>query len=320
MGKFKFKILDDTLEKCGIMFPDLINFENGTTINAKCVSENPPIVNLDVKLPSLTEHIDTTFTVDNEDVQIKKSPYLTKEELNNDTIIKNISYDQNEILWNIMQLYNEGKPFECDMTASELKFYEGKGGKYDIPTPKILFDVFPKDERIKKIEPLGRLPLEDNSIDSIVIDLPFVISGEAKTKRSDCTMLIYSRFHGYYPADDMYESYFHWISEAYRVLKENGICVFKTQSTVSGGVQHNTEEFSFMSAQKVGFTIEDKFILEAKARLISPGKYKKQMHARKYTSVFYVFQKTLKKKNKNFNYFDLIEKEYVKEANRYGEE
>ena len=44
------------------------------------------------------------------------------ENLNNETIIKNISTDQSEILLNIMNLYNEGKPFECDITASELKY------------------------------------------------------------------------------------------------------------------------------------------------------------------------------------------------------
>lgn len=44
--------------------------------------------------------------------------------LNNSTIIKNISFDQKEILWNIMQLHNNGNPFECDITASSLNFYK----------------------------------------------------------------------------------------------------------------------------------------------------------------------------------------------------
>lgn len=246
---------------------------------------------------------------------------MEQEKLNNSNVIRNISYDQKEILWNIMQLYNDGKPFDCDMTASELKFYKSnKSDKYTIPEPRILFDVFPKEEKIKKIEPLGRLPLEDNSIDSIVIDLPFVVSPpeapSAKAKK-DGSMIIFNRFHAYYPVDDLYESYMHWISEAYRVLKPNGTCVFKTQSTISGGVQHNTEEWSYMCAQRVGFTGEDKFILLSKARLISSGKIKKQVHARKYTSVFWVFKKTLKKKNKNFNYFDLVEDMLNKEQERY---
>ena len=245
------------------------------------------------------------------------------EKLDNSNVIRNISYDQKEILWNIMQLYNNGEPFDCDMTASKLKFYEQKkSDKFVIPEPKILFDVFPQSDKIQKIEPYGRLPLDDNSISSIVIDLPFVVSppnAPSAVNDKEGASLIFKRFYGFYPVDDLYSTYMHWISEAYRVLKENGTCAFKCQSTVSGGVQHNVEEWSFMCAQKVGFTMEDKFILEAKARLISASKIKKQCHARKYTSSFLVFKKTLKKKNKNFNYFDLIEKCYNAEIQRYAE-
>ena len=55
-----------------------------------------------------------------------------------------------------MQLYNDGKPFDCDMTASTLKFYEQKkSDKYVIPEPKYLFDVYPQMDKIKKIEPIA---------------------------------------------------------------------------------------------------------------------------------------------------------------------
>ena len=240
--------------------------------------------------------------------------------LDNSNVIKNISFDQSEILWNIMQLYNNGEPFDCDMTASELKFYgERKGYKYSIPEPKILFDVFPKQEKIKKIEPYGKLPLEDSSVNSIVVDLPFVVSPpEAPSAKNpkDGSCLIFNRFHGFYPVDDLYSTYMHWIAECSRVIKPNGIIIWKSQSTISGGVSHNVEEWSFMCAQKFGLSMEDKFILEAKARLISSGKIKKQQHARKYTSVFMVFKKYAKQKSKNFNYFDLIDKCYNEEVNR----
>ena len=63
-------------------------------------------------------------------------------DINNANVIKNISSDQSEILKWIMDLYTEGKPFECDITASELKFYGNrKGNKYNIPEPSILMDV-----------------------------------------------------------------------------------------------------------------------------------------------------------------------------------
>lgn len=91
---------------------------------------------------------------------MKQDTNLTKEELNNSTIIKNISFDQKEILYNIMQLHNDGKPFDCDITASTLKFYEAKpNDKYNIPEPQYLFDVYPQFERVGKITPFQRIPL-----------------------------------------------------------------------------------------------------------------------------------------------------------------
>ena len=41
-------------------------------------------------------------------------------------VIKSISFDQKEILYNIMHLHNNGLPFECDITYSSGKFYEPK--------------------------------------------------------------------------------------------------------------------------------------------------------------------------------------------------
>lgn len=241
-----------------------------------------------------------------------REPAEEKKVLTNSNIIKNISFDQTEILWNIMQLYNGGKPFDCDMTASELKFYEGQGGKYTIPTPKILFDVYPKDERIQRIEKWGSLPLENGSIHSIVIDLPFVISpanSPSAVNPKKGSQLIANRFAAYYPVDNLYLSYYNWIKNAYRVLDEGGICVFKCQSMISGGIRHNVEEFSYMAAVKHGFKMIDKFTLEAKARLISNAKMKNgQQHSRSYTSQFLVFKKESKRKSKEFDYFSLLDR------------
>lgn len=228
--------------------------------------------------------------------------------LNNTTIIKNISFDQKEILHNIMMMHNDGKPYEVDITASSLGFYkQKKNDKYIIPEPKILMDVFPQREDIIKIEPYKPLPLEDNSVESVVCDLPFVVSPKKSPSilnPKDGSNIIFNRFHSFYPASDMLIQYKFWIDEIYRVLKPNGICVFKTQSTISGGYNYHTSEYSFMCALNAGFYVLDKFVLNAKARLIS-GKIKKQRHARKFTSDFWVFKKD-KKFSKKINYFKLL--------------
>ena len=233
-----------------------------------------------------------------------------EKKLNNDNIIKNISFDQSEILWNIMQLYNDGKPFECDMTASELKFYgKRRGYAYEIPVPKILFDVHPMDENTKKITPFEKLPLPDKSIKSLVCDLPFVISPKlcksfVEDKEGSC--LIAKRFASFYPAGELFENIYWWIKEAFRVLDDDGILVWKMQSTVSGGRQVWAAPFSFLAASKIGFYPIDEFILEVKARLISATKIKEQKHSRKYTSNFYVFKKD-SKLAKNNNIVKILE-------------
>lgn len=230
--------------------------------------------------------------------------------LNNNTIIKNISFDQSEILHNIMELYNNGEAFDCDMTASELKFYgDKKGNRYNIPVPKILFDVYPLNDTIQKITPFNALPLETKSIKSIVCDLPFVISphtAPSVISPKDGSNLIQKRFSSWYPYMEAYENMYYWIGEMARVIDNGGIVVYKMQNTISGAVQHSFEEFAFMCAQKFGLYVIDKFILQAKARLISSSKIKKQQHARKYSSVFYVFQKNDRMLNK-CNCFDIIE-------------
>ena len=244
------------------------------------------------------------------------------EKLTNSNIIKNVSYDQTEILHNIGLLYNNGSDqFDADMTASSLGFY-GKGkGAYEIPEPKILMDVFPTREDIIKIEKWGKLPLEDKSVKSLVIDLPFVISpanAPSAKEPKEGSSLIFKRFNGYYPVDNLYLSYYHWLSEASRVLDDNGICIFKCQSCISGGIRHNIEEFSFMAAQRLGMKMEDKFTLVAKARLISSNRYKDgQKHSRSYTSQFLVFIKDPKKKSKNFFFEEMLDRCEREDAENY---
>ena len=198
-----------------------------------------------------------------------------------------------------MDLHNEGKPFECDITASELKFYgNGRGNKFNIPTPRILMDVYPISDNIIKITPFKKLPLEDCSVSSIVCDLPFVCSPKtckSMVEEKEGSNLISRRFSSWYPMQEGYENIYWWINECKRVLKDDGILVWKMQSTVSGGLQHMLSEFSAVCAADCGLYISDQFILQAKARLISASKIKKQVHARKYTSTFWVFKKDKKK-------------------------
>lgn len=238
-------------------------------------------------------------------------------------VIKSIGYDQHEILYNIMQMHNGGKPFDCDMTYSIGNFYgkfnvkdsNGEIREINIPAPKYKYDVCPQVDGVEKIEPLGPLPLEDESIDSIVIDLPFVISCGPSMNTPDYdengnkvrNNLISRRFACYYPVAQLLESYKHWIEEAYRVLKPCGIITFKTQATITGSKLLHTPYYSRLIAESIGFDSYDEFILLAKNRIVS-GKVKEQQHARSFHSYFLVFKKSLKKK---IAYFDFMADEEI---------
>lgn len=211
-------------------------------------------------------------------------------------MIKSINYNQHEIIRDIIELHNNGRPIDADITYSKGKFYgsfiDSEGQRFDIEQPKYKFDVFPLFDDVVKIEKDGNILLEDNSIDSLMIDLPFVITSPTSPSLSttnDGNNVIIKRFAFYSSKKEMFDSYKHWIEEAYRVLKKGGILIFKCQPTISSARQIMTNLYSCNVAEEVGFYIKDEFILLAKNRLI--GNVKNQQHARKYHSYFYVFKK-----------------------------
>ena len=209
-----------------------------------------------------------------------------------DDVIRSVSYDKNELLFNILKLYNNGDTFDCDPTYSKGGFYN-QSVKYPIPEPKFKFDCFPVEgiDGVEKIQPFGKWSLKNKSIQSICIDLPFVISPVLDYNQIDKKKsIIARRFNSYYPREEMFKSYQWFMMEAYRVLKPNGICVWKTQRTISGGKCLMTPEYSWLIAEQTGFTTLDRFTLIARNRLWS-GQIKEQQHSRSFDSQFYVFRK-----------------------------
>lgn len=227
-------------------------------------------------------------------------------------IIKNINTDQHRILADIMTLYNNGEGFELDPTYSKGNFYGtfkwttpyGEIEEYTIPQPKYKMDVYPIYDDVQKLEVMGDFPMEDNSVSSCNIDLPFVISvGPSMTNAKEGSNLISNRFSAFYPVANLIQTYYLFLKEAYRVLKEDGILVWKCQRTITGGKTLNSPEMSWMFATSLGFDCVDCFYLEGKSRLIS-GKVKNQEHSRSYVSMFYVFKKSNRKKVDYLTCFD----------------
>jgi len=217
-------------------------------------------------------------------------------------VIKSISNNQHEIIRDILSLHNSGKSIDCDITYSKGNFYgtftDNNDNRFVIEEPQYKFDVAPQFEDVGKIEPFGNIPLDNESIQCIMIDLPFVITSPTSPSLTaeNSTNIIIKRFSFYSSEKELLESYRHWISEAYRVLKPNGILIFKCQPIVNSNTQLMNNIYSCKIAEDIGFYIKDEFILVANNRLI--GKVKNQYHSRKFHSYFYVFSKNENLRNR----------------------
>lgn len=200
-------------------------------------------------------------------------------------MIKTISYNQTEIINDILNLHVESGVIDCDPTYSTGNFYK----KNNVPEPKLKYDLYPQIEGVEKANS-ENLPLDDNSIKTIMFDPPFVCSkGPSLKEKKKGRNVISSRFSSYESVKQLWEYYKKSLSEFYRVMDKNGILIFKCQDTVSGGKNYFSHVYVMNEAIKTGFYPKDLFILLAKNRII--GKYKQQQHARKYHSYFWVFQK-----------------------------
>ena len=201
-------------------------------------------------------------------------------------MIKSVSYDQSEIINNILQLHVENHEIDCDATYSKGKFYDGTG----IKPPTYKFDIFPASEDVIRADSRD-LPLADGSINCMMFDPPFLATTGASLTKDDGSNKINRRF-GVYPSEtELHQFYIDSIREAHRVLRKNGILIFKCQDKVSSGKQYMSHVFIANKAVEHGFYPKDLFILLSKNRLVADWQKKNQKNARKFHCYFWVFQK-----------------------------
>jgi hypothetical protein len=195
-------------------------------------------------------------------------------------------YNSNyEVIKNIMALYKI-EQFDLDCTYSRGLFWK------NLPGPRIKTDLVPVCDDVIQANSED-LPFEDDSMNSIMYDPPFVISGKMYKENKEGSSVIAKRFEGYTTYEKLTNNYYNSLAELNRICSKNGIVVMKTQDTVSGGKNHFTHVMAMTMAMKVGFYPRDLFILLAKMRINSfGGKWNNQEHARKYHSYFWVFEKT----------------------------
>lgn len=246
----------------------------------------------------LTLNFSAPETGATEEIKDKKDEVI----YNNSTVIRSVDNNQFRILRNIMKLYGIDK-IDVDPTYSIGNFYKKqnvKGEIIQIPDPTYKFDVYPQAKDVVKIEPLTSWPLKDSSCHCINVDLPFVISphnAPSAKDPKDGSCITQQRFASFYPVQELFETYYFFLKECYRILDDDGILIWKSQNSISAQKQINTPEMSWFFAESIGFDMVDKFVLTAEARLLS-SKHSKQQHSRRFESYFLVFKKSQKKKTK----------------------
>ena len=92
--------------------------------------------------------------------------------VNTGNIIKSISYEQDEIIIDIMQLYCDNS-FDVDLTYSTGNFYK------NIIDPKLKFDINPQVYDVIPSDYIC-IPLKDNSVTSLMFDPPLLAKQPAE--------------------------------------------------------------------------------------------------------------------------------------------
>lgn len=207
-----------------------------------------------------------------------------------ENLIKSISYDQSEIIKWILQLHVPNHTIDCDPTYSKGNFYKNTG----VTPPVYKFDINPQtDDTI--FADARKLPLDSDSINCLMFDPPFLATTGKSISENGDNNYINKRF-GVFPSEpELHQFYIDAMKEFYRVLKNDGILIFKCQDKISSSKQYLSHVFIINEAIKLGFYPKDLFILLAKNRLVAEWQVKNQKNARKYHSYFIVFQKSNKK-------------------------
>jgi len=176
---------------------------------------------------------------------------------------------------------------DCDPTYSCGNFYKDTG----IDRPTYCFDIQPQNDGVIQAD-CRHLPLPNDSIDCMMFDPPFLATTGKSLESTDNNNVINRRF-GVYPNEfELHEMYVDALHEAHRVLRKNGILIFKCQDKISSTKQYMSHVFIANQAIDAGFYPKDLFVLIANKRLCADWQVKNQKHARKYHCYFWVFEKS----------------------------
>ncbi len=163
------------------------------------------------------------------------------------TLFVSVSEFQGEILRSILAFHlNNDVTFDCDLTTAKGDFY-----KTCVPLPRFLYDINPQIDSVKTLEEAINLP--DDIFNSIVIDLPYLVIRPTSRRKK-------TSFASFDSIEQMHQTYTSMIQLAWRLLKENGVLVFKAVDYKIAKEPIWTSDWSISTAVSIGFTLIDKYI------------------------------------------------------------
>ncbi|MDH6354705.1 SAM-dependent methyltransferase [Dysgonomonas sp. PH5-45] len=207
-------------------------------------------------------------------------------------MIKSIFNSDGEAIKAALDIHSTKGFVDVDPTYSIGNFYRKTG----IEEPKLKFDIAPQVEGVIQSD-ARNLPLDNECVDTIVFDPPFLATMGKSLQKDDASNIIAKRFSVFPNEQELHQFYIDSLKEFYRILRNKGIVIFKCQDKVSSGKQYLSHVFIINEAERLGFYTKDIGILLAKSRIMAQWQ-KNQKHFRKFHSYYLILQK----QNKNIKY------------------
>ena len=183
-----------------------------------------------------------------------------------------------EILTAIDDIFLKNNWYDLDCTYSKGVFY------YDIKQPRLKSDLEPLFEDVIESDCTKLDFVEDNSLNSIVFDPPFLFRNR-KSVNNDKISVRFTYFKSYEELQDMYKKSMNCI---YNKLKKGGYLCFKCQDMTDGKF-YCTHNFIINYAESIGFTLKDIIIKKSKTKLQREAK--QQNCVAKVHSYWLIFRK-----------------------------
>lgn len=191
---------------------------------------------------------------------------------------KSVFENEQELLASLFDIHNSGKTIDCDPMYFKGNFY-----KDGIDQPKLCFDLNPQESWIVKAD-ARNLPLESNSLNSIILDPPFLI-GNRPSQKKYYSATTHTMFKDFSELEICYKGI---IKEAHRILNKKGLLIFKCQDYTDSKTTM-THSLVYNWATEIGFYAKDLAILVKPNKITNPNTT--QRHLRKIHTYFWVFIK-----------------------------